>query len=103
MLTTHRNWLKRLYRWVASSAMGPVERQRKRRRGFRPCLEMLETRLAPANLTPLQVATAYGVNLINFGTASNSIPGNGAGQTIAIIDPGDDADLVNTGPGNFNS
>jgi subtilase family serine protease len=36
----------------------------------------------PSGLSPSQVATAYGVNQIAFG----SITGNGAGQTIAIID-----------------
>ena len=41
-------------------------------------------------LTPTQVRAAYGVNLINYG----STPGNGAGQTIAIIDPGDDSAIA---------
>jgi len=37
---------------------------------------------APAGLSPSQVATAYGINQIAFG----GVVGNGAGQTIAIID-----------------
>ncbi len=37
---------------------------------------------APTGLSPNQVTTAYGVNQINFG----GVVGNGAGQTIAIID-----------------
>jgi hypothetical protein len=37
---------------------------------------------SPTGLSPNQVATAYGVNQITFGT----VAGNGAGQTIAIID-----------------
>jgi len=36
----------------------------------------------PTGLSPSQIRTAYGVNQINFG----SVSGNGAGQTIAIID-----------------
>jgi subtilase family serine protease len=48
--------------------------------------------VAPANspgsssLTPAEVASAYGVNSIQFG----SVAGTGAGQTIAIIDAYDD-------------
>jgi subtilase family serine protease len=37
---------------------------------------------SPTGLSPSQVTTAYGLNQINFGSAA----GNGAGQTIAIID-----------------
>ena len=36
----------------------------------------------PAGLSPSQVTSAYGANQINFG----NVTGNGAGQTIAIID-----------------
>ncbi len=36
----------------------------------------------PTGLSPGQVTTAYGVNQINFG----NVAGNGAGQTIALID-----------------
>jgi subtilase family serine protease len=68
-----------------------------------PSIELLENRVVPALLTPPQVTTAYGINLINFGTTTNPIVGKGAGQTIAIIDPGDDAALVNTGAPNFNT
>ncbi len=37
---------------------------------------------APSGLSPTQVTTAYGINQISFGNTA----GNGAGQTIAIID-----------------
>ncbi len=37
---------------------------------------------SPTGLSPSQVRNAYGLNQINFG----SVTGNGAGQTIAIID-----------------
>ena len=48
--------------------------------------------------TPVQIQTAYGFNEITYG----SIVGNGAGQTIAIIDAGDDADLVDSTSPNFS-
>ena len=54
--------------------------------------EFLEPRqMLSANpwLTPSQVTQAYGINQINFGAT----PGNGSGQTIAIIDPGDDPNI----------
>lgn len=97
-------WLPSMFfsRKSTRSRRRPLGATHRRQRGYRPLLDGLETRIVPANLTPNQVATAYGVNLINFGTASNPIPGNGAGQTIAIIDPGDDSALVSTGP-NFDS
>ncbi len=60
--------------------------------------EALEERIV-LSLTPSQVAQAYGINQIMFG----STVGNGAGQTIAIIDPGDDSALVDTGSPNFNT
>jgi len=49
--------------------------------------------------TPSQVTHAYGINQIMYG----STVGNGAGQTIAIIDPGDDSALVDTGSPNFDT
>jgi hypothetical protein len=48
--------------------------------------------------TPLQIQTAYGYNNIIYG----SVVGNGAGQTVAIIDPGDDANFVNSSSPNFS-
>ena len=44
---------------------------------------------SPTGLTPSQIRTAYGVNQISFG----SVSGDGAGQTIAIIDAYDDPDI----------
>ena len=49
--------------------------------------------------TPQQIQGAYGSNLITFG----SIQGDGAGQTIAVIDPGDDPDFVSTSDPNFDA
>ena len=42
----------------------------------------LFTSATPAGLSPSEIRAAYGVNQINFGT----VTGNGAGQTIAIVD-----------------
>jgi hypothetical protein len=76
-------------------------------RGFGARIEALEDRAllslyTGSALTPAQVDAAYGINLINFGTAANPIVGNGAGQTIAIMELGDDAALVNTGSPSFS-
>ncbi|HET6324740.1 MAG TPA: S53 family peptidase, partial [Planctomycetaceae bacterium] len=45
---------------------------------------------ASAPYTPAQVTTAYGVNLISFGT----VTGTGAGQTIAIVDAFNDPNII---------
>jgi hypothetical protein len=50
-------------------------------------------------LTPAQVRGAYGVTNIGF----DGVVGNGAGETIAILDPGDDTGLVNSTASNFSS
>ena len=43
-------------------------------------------------LTPAQVQTAYGINSIRL----HGVIGNGAGQTIAVVDTGDDPGFVNS-------
>ena len=53
---------------------------------------------ASAPYTPAQMTTAYGVNLISFG----NVTGNGAGQTIAIVDAYNDPDIVSDAA-TFNS
>ena len=45
---------------------------------------------APIGYTPAQIAAAYGFNSIKFG----NVVGNGAGQTIAIVDAYDDPDIA---------
>ena len=52
------------------------------RPSVRLCLVELEDRTVLAVYTPAQVVAAYGFNQINFGT----VPGDGRGQTIAIVD-----------------
>ena len=39
-----------------------------------------------SGLTPAQVAEAYGLNSISFQAGSGTVPGNGAGETIALIE-----------------
>ena len=54
---------------------------------------------SPVGYTPQQIRTAYGIDDIQFG----AITGDGAGQTIAIVDAYDDPGLVNTSSPNFSS
>jgi hypothetical protein len=54
---------------------------------------------SPTGDTPAQIQTAYGINAITFG----SILGNGAGQTIAIVDAYDDPNLVDSAAPNYGS
>jgi hypothetical protein len=53
----------------------------------------------PWGLSPQQVAAAYGFDSIAFGT----IAGDGAGQTIAIVDAYDDPALVDSSSPNFGA
>jgi hypothetical protein len=76
---------------------------------FKPQLEGLEERVTPSGLshppptalTPAQIRSAYGIDEIYFGT--NGVLGNGAGQTIAIIDTDDDPGLVSSNDPNFQN
>ena len=45
---------------------------------------------SPGGYSPSQIRTAYGINQITFG----GVTGNGAGQTIAIVDAYDDPDIA---------
>ena len=56
-------------------------------------VEQLETRLAPAVLTPLQVRNAYGFDEIQFNVNGKTIVGDGAGQTIAIVNAYDNTKI----------
>jgi subtilase family serine protease len=86
-------------------------------RSYRPEVEVLEDRLALSNVelyspaialpdqssapppgafTPAELRQAYGINQVSF----DGITGDGAGQTIAIIDAGDNPKFVSsTDPG----
>jgi hypothetical protein len=62
-----------------------------RRSPHRLQLEKLETRDLLASYTPAQVYHAYGFDRVAFGDANHpQVAGNGAGQTIGIIDAYDD-------------
>ena len=52
-----------------------------------------------SNITPQGMCAAYGINLISVG----SVVGNGAGQTIAIVDAYDDPDLVSSTDAGFST
>jgi hypothetical protein len=50
-------------------------------------------------ITPAQMRGAYGLSNISF----NGVAGNGAGETIAILDPGNDTGLVDSTSSSFAS
>ena len=52
---------------------------------LRAWCERLEDRGLLSMLTPAQVRQAYGMNAVEFTAGGQSIPGTGAGETIAII------------------
>ena len=58
----------------------------RRRRPLRPVLDQLDPRCLLSGLTPAQITAAYGLNSITFQTASGAVQGNGAGETIALIE-----------------
>lgn len=47
----------------------------------------------PTGYNPSQISQAYGFNQISFN--NGTVPGNGAGQTIAIVDAYDDPNIAN--------
>ncbi len=58
----------------------------RRRRPLRPVLDQLDQRCLLSGLTPAQITAAYGLDSITFPTASGPVKGNGAGETIALIE-----------------
>ena len=99
--------------------MSPAQRHQSAKRshtltGTRLLLEELEVRTLPSagltavarpaavtfpfptgGFTPYQIRHAYGFDTIRFTKGTSFVPGNGAGQTIAIIDPFDDPQIAN--------
>jgi hypothetical protein len=61
---------------------------------IRPDLSGYSKPSSGAWLAPAQVREAYGVGLITFGSGLGSVPGDGSGQTIAIVDPYDDPNIA---------
>ena len=59
----------------------------KRRRSFRPSLDRLDERRLLSGLSAAQLSNTYGIDAITFRSASGAIvPGNGAGETIALVE-----------------
>jgi hypothetical protein len=88
-------WSSKFSRRKPASGKSSKKRSRAARSGLslgqrRYGIEPLEQRTLLSVLSPVQVRHAYGVDQINYG----SVAANGAGQTIAIIDPGDDSAIV---------
>ncbi len=65
---------------------------RSRRAAFGRAIEPLEGRLLLTTISPVELRKAYGIDQIKLGSAS--LAGNGAGQTIGIIEIGTDPSLV---------
>src|SRR6202041_253461 len=53
----------------------------------------------PTGYTPQQLQTAYGLNQVSFA----GIKGDGAGQTIALVDAYDNPSFLNSTDPNFNT
>jgi nitrate reductase NapAB chaperone NapD len=67
----------------------------RRRRGLRPNLTVLDDRCLLSGLTPAQLTHAYGLDAITFPTsATTTVPGDGSGETIAIVDAYHDPTLA---------
>jgi subtilase family serine protease len=67
----------------------------KPRRDFRPSLDSLDARCLLSGYTPAQLTHAYGLDAITFRTSSGAIvPGNGSGETIALIEADHDPSLA---------
>ena len=58
----------------------------RRRRHLRPVLDQLDDRCLLSGLTPTRLTGAYGLNSINFSTASGTVKGDGSGEAIALIE-----------------
>jgi hypothetical protein len=90
-------WISKWFTHLSPSARRPQSRKPSAPVQRRLYLEPLEDRCllssgyaTPFGLTPAQVRQAYGINAISFG----GVTGNGAGQTIAIVDPYDDPNIA---------
>jgi subtilase family serine protease len=84
----------------ASSSLSFRHRRRPggpaRRRSIRLHPEQLEDRITPTTyLMPAQIRDYYGINSIPaFQSNGSSVTADGTGQTIAIIDPYNDPDIL---------
>ena len=67
---------------------------RRHRRALRPLLDELDARCLLSGYTPAQITAAYGLNAIRFQTSTGSVKGDGAGETIALIETYHDPNLT---------
>lgn len=81
------------YQITASTTSAKTAKDKKTKSKLTPSA----TYSSPVGKTPAQIRNAYGVSSILF----NSIVGDGAGQTIAIIDAYDDPSMVSSTNSNF--
>jgi subtilase family serine protease len=58
-------------------------------------LEELEARNLLSVFTPAQIRHAYGFDQISFSSGGQTVPADGRGQTIAIVDAYDDPNIAN--------
>jgi hypothetical protein len=64
---------------------------------LRPRVEWLEDRTVlsiTGSFSPKDIQQAYGVNLVQFSSDGSIVQGDGAGQTIALLEDGQDPDIV---------
>ena len=70
----------------------------RRRRAVRPIIDHLDDRCllsGTTGFTPAQITAAYGLNAITFkSSAGSTVTGNGAGETIALIEMYHDPNLT---------
>ncbi len=111
---------KFLTRWFRSLVSIPQTiRKTSSRKGFRPNVETLEDLVllsvtffptyeqstqhavkpqlggsGPSGMSPAQIQQAYGFNQITFQNGSSTVAGNGAGETIAIVDAYDNPNIA---------
>ena len=66
----------------------------RRRRELRPACDRLDDRCLLSGLTPAEVTAAYGLDGITFTSPNgSSVAGDGAGETIALIEAFHDPNL----------
>ena len=61
--------------------------RQRRRRAIRPRWDRLDDRCLPSAYTPAQITAAYGLNALTLISSSGAtVPGDGTGQTIALVE-----------------
>ncbi len=67
--------------------------RKRRRRSIRPLYDQLDDRCLPSGYTPAQITAGYGLSGITFTSSGKNVAGNGAGQTIALIETYSDPNI----------